>query len=314
MTIRDFLRRLLPPKGLQALRGIRRRSSHFRLFLRSKILRAFRWPMPPIADGIWYELQFKPAEALKYYGIPVPGLPPDDVQIRFTGRTSQDNLKQAFSFYQYVCRVCQLNKINSPKVLDFGGGWGRIARLFLRDTKPELITVADCLSDSIKWLRMTSNPCNIIKNDPFPPIVGLDAGYDVIYAFSVFSHLSENYLNAWVDYLITYLRPGARLVITTRGHHFIDSLKRRHSEGIVDDLTKTLPNPEEVSARYAKGEFQFYPTGGGGELHSDFYGETLIPRTYFEKKYGSQLVSFTEDVENVDQAVVVLRKADGLME
>ena len=64
-----------------------------------------------------------------------------------------------------------------------------------------------------------------------------------------------------LDYLITCLRPGGHLVITTRGHQFIDGLKRRHSEGIVDDLTKNLPNPEEVSARYAKGEFQFYPTG-----------------------------------------------------
>jgi len=117
-----------------------------------------------------------------------------------------------------------------------------------------------------------------------------------------------------LDYLITCLRPGGHLVITTRGHQFIDGLKRRHSEGIVDDLTKNLPNPEEVSARYAKGEFQFYPTGGGGELDSDFYGETLIPRVYFEKKYGSQLVNFTEDVENVDQAVVALRKRTVLTE
>jgi hypothetical protein len=215
---------------------------------------------------------------------------------------------QAFSFYQYIRSVCQFNRINSPKVLDFGGGWGRIARLFLRDTKPELITIADCLSDSIHWLRVTNNPCNVIKNDPFPPITGLDTPYDVIYAFSVFSHLSEKYLNAWVDYLINCLRPGARLVITTRGHHFIDHLKRCHSEGVVHDLARHLPNPEELSARYAAGEFQFYPTGGGGELHSDFYGETFIPRAYFEKKYHSQLVSFSEDVENVDQAVVVLCK------
>ena len=308
MTTREFLKRLLPPKGLQALRNVRCRTRYFRFFIWSEILRVFRQPRPLIPDRIWYELQFKPLDALKYYGIPVPGLPPDDVQIRFTGRTGQDNLMQAFSFYRYICSVCQLDKINSPKVLDFGGGWGRIARFFLRDTKPELITIADCLSDSIQWLRMTNNPCTVIKNDPFPPIVGLEAGYDVIYAFSVFSHLSEKYLNAWVDYLITRLRPGARLVITTRGHQFIDDLKRQYSEGIVDDLTKNLPNPEELSARYANGEFQFYPNGGGGELDSDFYGETFIPRIYFEKKYGSQLVSFTEDVENVDQAVVVLRK------
>ena len=130
MPTRDFLKRLLPLKGLQALRNIRCRSSHFRFFLWSEILRLFRRPSPLIPDGIWYELQFKPLNALKYCGIQVPGLPPDDVQIRFTGRTGQDNLKQAFSFYQYICSARQLNKINSPKILDFGGGWGRIARFF----------------------------------------------------------------------------------------------------------------------------------------------------------------------------------------
>ena len=97
-------------------------------------------------------------------------------------------------------------------------------------------------------------------------------------------------------------------MITTRGHQFIEDLKRRHSNGIVDGVSEKLPDPQEVCARYAKGEFQFYPTGGGGELDSEFYGEAIIPRVYFERKYGTQLVSFTEDVENVDQAIIQLQQ------
>jgi hypothetical protein len=161
------LKQLFPPKGLQALRNVRCRTRGFRFFIWSEILRIFRQPTPLIPHRIWFELQFKPLDALKYYGIPVPGLPPDDVQIRFTGRTGRDNLMQAFSFYQYICSVCQLNKINLPKVLDFGGGWGRIARFFLRDTKPEMITIADCLSDSTV-VADDEQPLHYHQKRPFP--------------------------------------------------------------------------------------------------------------------------------------------------
>jgi SAM-dependent methyltransferase len=261
-----------------------------------------------IPDEVWFQLQFKPEEGRERYGIPIPNLPPDDVQQRFTGASGQRNLQQAFSFYLYIRSICRLRDIPSPKILDFGGGWGRIARFFLRDTEPGRITVADCLSDSLHWLRETNNPCNVIKNDPFPPIIGLEDDFDVAYAYSVFSHLSEKYQNAWFDYLMACLRPGGHLVITTRGHQFLDILKHLHSGKVVNSLTTDLPKPEEIEARYNAGEFQFYPTGGGGELAAEFYGEAFIPLVCFARKYGSRIVAFSEAVEHVDQAVLVLRK------
>jgi phospholipid N-methyltransferase len=262
-----------------------------------------------IADSLWFQLQFTPAEGLTRYGIPIPNLPPDDVQMRFTGRTGHANLQQAFSFYLYLSSVCDLHEMESPKILDFGGGWGRIARFFLRDTKTDRITVTDCMSDSVHWLRQTKNPCHIIQNDPFPPIPGLDADFDVIYAFSVFSHLSEKYQNAWFDCFLSHLRPGGHLVVTTRGRQFIEILKTYHTQHLVNNLTTKLPMPDELLARYAAGEFQFYSTGVTGcELQSAFYGEALIPRAYFQKKYGSLMIDFSENVPYVDQAVLVLRK------
>ena len=245
-----FLKKLLPAKSIQGLRDIRSLSRSTLYLFRSRISKVLGQAKPDIADDIWYQLQFKPKEAFKFYGIPVPNLPPDEVQVRFTGRMSHDNMRQAFSFYQYVRRVTQLGKVGSPKILDFGGGWGRIARLFLRDTSPERISIADCLGDSIHWLQATNNPCNIIKNETFPPISGLGDDFDLIYAFSVFSHLSESYQNAWVDYLMNRLRPGGYLVFTTRGHQFLEYMKGLHDAGIINDLTKRLPDPKELSERY----------------------------------------------------------------
>lgn len=270
-----------------------------------------------IDDDTWFELQFSPEDALRRYGIVLPAFPPDDVQLGFTGRSGRSNLQQAFSFYRYVCAVCRLKDLREPRILDFGGGWGRISRFFLRDTKPEFIFVADCMSEAVHWLHATGNPCNIIKNEPRPPIGGLGEPLELTYAFSVFSHLSEDYLHAWITYLMDWLRPNGYLVFTTRGHQFIDyveQLQRKTSplHGILQEhqtrLQQRLPAAQELRRRHMSGEFQFYPLGGAGELTPDFFGETFIPRSYLERSYGSALIDFTEDVPDVDQSVVVLQK------
>ena len=312
MIHRELLKRCLPPRVIRALRDLR--ISRGGLFLQQCRFRtAIGMPRAAIDDTTWFELQFRPQDALKYYGIPLPGLPSDEVQMRYTARAGRNNLQQAFNFYRYVYSACKLSQVNEPRILDFGGGWGRISRFFLRDTKPELICIADCLSDAIDRLHATGNPCKILKNEPLPPIVGLDTHFDLIYAFSVFSHLSEQFLRAWLTYLMDCLRPGGHLVFTTRGRQFIDQLEQVHRENlsIHSYLREKLPSPKEVRERYLKGEFQFYPTGGGEELTSDFYGEALIPRRYIEIHYRSALVDFTEEVPDVDQSVVILQKTQG---
>jgi hypothetical protein len=261
-------------------------------------------------DASWFELQFHPEAALQMYGITLPSLPPDEVQMGFTARAGRVNLQQAFSFYRYVCAISHLSDVKEPRILDFGGGWGRISRFFLRDTKPEFIYVADCMTNAISWLRATANPCNIIQNGPLPPINGLATPLDLIYAFSVFSHLSEQCMRAWVTYFMDCLRPNGLLVFTTRGYQFIEQIEQLHREKspFHARLREQLPTPDVLRERHMKGELQFYPIGGAGELTPDFCGETFIPRNYFELHYGPLLVDFTEDVPDVDQSVVVLRR------
>ena len=265
-------------------------------------------PRASIDDARWFDLQLRPEAALKYYGIPIPGLPPDDVQRNFTGDAGRSNLIEAFSFYKFACEASGLRRLERPRILDFGGGWGRVSRFFFRETPPDHIWIADCASEAIHWLRATGNRCNIVKNEPLPPLAGIAAGFNLIYAFSVFSHLSEQYFHAWADYLMGLLSPGGYLVFTTRGRQFIDLIERRRQNNNFSELVTSLPHPAEMLARYESGAFQFYRAGGGGELTSDFYGEALIPRSYLEKKYDRTLIQFTEKVENVPQAVIVLKR------
>ena len=270
-----------------------------------------------ISDDMWFELQFHADEASEKYGIPLPLLPSDDVQMSFTAHCGRHNLKQAFEFYRYVLSVCNISKARETRIMDFGSGWGRISRFFLRESDPDLIYLVDTMAYAIELLHATDNPCRIIHNQPLPPIINLTEQFGLIYSYSVFSHLSEEYFRRWVDYFMDVLCPGGYLVFTTNGEYFINHLKHlQHDKGPhpkvleehIRSLREDMPAPDVIHHRYLNGGFQFYPIGGAAELTKDFFGEAFIPRRYLEQNFGPRLVDFNENVPSVDQSVVVLRK------
>jgi SAM-dependent methyltransferase len=304
MSFRGFVKARIPSHLVDKLRGLEVDA----LCLRRRIGTVLGLGAKTLDDDLWFELQFWPQAALKYYGLRVPSLPPDEVQRRFTGMAGRENLQAAFSFYQHIVNSCKLPKDGRLMVLDFGCGWGRISRFFLRDAKPEHIWVSDVLTDAIHWLRETGNPCNIVQNQALPPIDALETQFDLIYAYSVFSHLSEPFLQTWLKYLMGSLRPGGHLVFTSRGRQFIDAVELLHRDNRPSDLRETLPHPDVLRDRYLRGEFQFYPTGGGGELTSDFYGEAFIPPAYLQSHFGDRLVHVSESVPHVNQSVFIMQR------
>jgi hypothetical protein len=270
-----------------------------------------------ISDSAWFALQFDPGKARSVYKIPLPDMPDDDTQVGFTALSGEANMRQAFDFYAHMRTVCHLDKIKEPKVLDFGGGWGRVARLFLRDTKPQNIYLAETRASTIQLLKDAKAPYTIIHNEPPPPITGLPDDLDLVFAYSVFSHLSEKYFLDWMRYFLEVLPTGGGIVFTSRGHYFIRHLQHLHaSEETADPmlaehirrLKQLMPHPDEILRLYDAGEFQFYPIGGSGELTPSFFGEAFIPEAYIRRHFGDALVDFTEALPRVDQSVTVLRK------
>jgi SAM-dependent methyltransferase len=269
-----------------------------------------------LSDQDWFNAQFEWEDVRKKYGIPLPSLPSDEVQIQFTSMAGRQNLLQAFGFYN-VARG-YITGIDQPRILDFGCGWGRISRFFLRDTAPANLYLADAMDSAIQCLRSTDNPCQIIYNQKRPPIEGVPPeGLDLVYAYSVFSHLSEEYFHLWIDYFFSILKPGGHIVFTTRGWLFIEHLQRlrdgrdEHPPNMreyVRRLCDEMPTPVRIGRRYSEGGFQWFPMGGSLELTSDFWGEAFIPRLYLEKAFGSRLVHFTDEVGDVDQCIAVLKK------
>ncbi|MBT8472081.1 MAG: class I SAM-dependent methyltransferase [Marinicaulis sp.] len=93
----------------------------------------------------------------------------------------------------------------TPIVADWGCGLGRIIRhLPSRYSRYGF----DYNGHAIKWNR--NNLADIIfkENDLLPPLpVGANA-FDAIYALSVFTHLSEQAHELWIDEIFRCLKPG----------------------------------------------------------------------------------------------------------
>lgn len=125
----------------------------------------------------------------------LPKMASDAVQDKWTGTHGHALLFQSCAFVRsiengflkYVGR-----SLDNAKVLDYGCGWGRLLRLMYCFTAPENIYGCDPMDESIAICRESGINANLAicdylpKEVPFPQIK-----FDLIYAFSVFTHLSE---------------------------------------------------------------------------------------------------------------------------
>src|SRR5712692_4214174 len=70
------------------------------------------------------------------WGPALPRAPNDQTQRNFVGSAGKQALEEGLRFYQVIKRQCrELGHPLSPetRILDFGCGWGRIFRFFLKD-------------------------------------------------------------------------------------------------------------------------------------------------------------------------------------
>jgi SAM-dependent methyltransferase len=100
-------------------------------------------------------------------------------------------------------------------VLDFGCGCGRILR-YWRDL-PSSVHGSDHDDAMIRWCAANLPFARFTVNELAPPLTYADDSFDVIYAFSVFTHIPERLQRPWLEELSRITRPGGHLLLTTHG-------------------------------------------------------------------------------------------------
>jgi SAM-dependent methyltransferase len=150
-----------------------------------------------------------------------PPLPPRRLMVRVAGTADADwFLRSGRAGYDAIATHVPFSELGA--VLDFGCGCGRVTRYF-HDFAGD-VAGSDVSSQAIEWCRDNLRFARFEINGLAPPLAFDDESFDLVYALSVFTHLTEELQLAWRDELRRVLRPGGRLLLTTHGESYVPRL------------------------------------------------------------------------------------------
>jgi SAM-dependent methyltransferase len=110
-----------------------------------------------------------------------------------------------------------------PRVLDFGCGCGRVARHLLAEDLS--LFGVDWNAAAVRWCRRHLPSGRFVVGGLRPPLrLSSALTFDLIYAFSVFTHLPLEAQTAWLEHLAGRLAPTGVIVLSTHGRAFADQL------------------------------------------------------------------------------------------
>lgn len=246
----------------------------------------------------------------------LPGMPEERVQLQLNGLSGDTALRDALEIYKLFKRIYEKNAGNlsaCKNILDFGVGWGRVIRFFLKDLEPQKIWGIDHYDKVIEICKQTNKWCNFEWIKPFPPTSFADNMFDLVFCYSVFSHLSEDAHLKWVEEFARLLRPGGVLIATTWQRDFIIRCRDARGEKNPAFWTTHLGNifldTDRWLAHYDNGGFCWETAPEYGNV-SYYLGETCIPKGYVLNHWTKhfQFVDYIDDRKVCPQNVIVMKK------
>ncbi len=276
-----------------------------------------------LSDSEWRAVLMESITTPTVRGVRMPSFPKDTTQVLFTSHKNEAALDEAIRFRELVRRAGTEYGLGwgpDTKLLDFGVGWGRISRTFLKDVAPENLHGVDVNADILKTCKElmpygTYTQCHNGKPLAYPA-----KSFDVIVAFSVFSHLSEKNHLAWLEQFLRVLKPGGIAVFTTLSRRFLRLCEgaRAHPEGglfhqqVADCAAQgRIAGLTGSFLDFPANRFLYLPTGGGiAGTEEEHYGWAMISPEYARRKWAPlcEICEYADVLGPLDQAVFVVRK------
>ena len=188
--------------------------------------------------------------------------------------------------------------MRSVNVLDFGCGWGRLLRLLAFYNDPEFNFGCDAWKMSLERARanhLERIAAGLAQSDPCPDALPYaPATFDLVYAYSVFTHLSESTAVACMGAIRKAIKPDGLAIISLRPAEFWD-------------FNQKLPMAARRALRAAHDQhgIAFHAS----DETSD-YGDTSVPLSIFAAKFpGWSILRAGVTMADGYQMLVVLRPA-----
>ena len=153
-------------------------------------------------------------------------LPPATLRILTTASPSVEwFLQSGQAAADSIRELLERNDVPTSTIgslLDFGCGCGRVTRHWA-DTGM-MVTGCDYNRELITWCRRELPFARFDTNALEPPLPYTDASFDLVYALSVFTHLTFALQERWIAELARILTPAGYLIVSTHGAAYLDTL------------------------------------------------------------------------------------------
>lgn len=185
----------------------------------------------------------------------LPSFSSEQVQRNWTGSSGPALLSQSLDFVRF-CSTAYTDitrkSLQNKRILDYGCGYGRLSRLFYYYTNYNNLHGVDPWVESIKECKAHGLDRNYHLSEFLPENLPVKGKFDLIFAFSVFTHLDEDYARKCLKTLCNYLEKDGVLIITIRPVEFWDyrdsHIGMKLNQNEVEDL-KTAHNKTNYAFR-----------------------------------------------------------------
>ena len=150
------------------------------------------------------------------------GFPTDPTQLTRVQTWSNARTATMLGFNHYCALQVMLAKHgvlrdSCPVLLDWGCGYGRVARHFVREWPETTILGLDVDGENVAWAAQNLKPGRFIKSPLMPPCPLDDASVDAAFSISVMTHVSPSVQTAWLADLARVVRPGGIVLMSFGG-------------------------------------------------------------------------------------------------
>lgn len=166
--------------------------------------------------------------------------PPEDLIYRVTGVRDPDWFHRSgeMSVRDIKAALACVDRslADFDQILDFGCGCGRILSWIRKSVPEERLCGVDIDREAIAWLRSSLPGVELHVSNPLPFLPFEPGRFDLVYCHSVFTHLDEDYQDAWLEELRRVTRPGAFLILSFHGNCALDGLEAQWIAAGADPL------------------------------------------------------------------------------
>lgn len=267
-----------------------------------------------LSDDQWALALFNSVSGKRLDGHLLPAFIGEEQQRIFVGSSGVTALQEGHRFVQVL--LSQLAKhgltlSDDSVAVDFGSGWGRYTRFMLKYVHPDNLYGLEVNPAMVEHCRKAFGMANFLKVETLPPCPLRNGLVDLVFGYSVLSHLAPHCADAWISEFARITKPGGLVLMTTQGRSFIDFCRGVRESGDRShpwfiSLSKAFINSEQAYRDYDAGQFLHFGEGQYGGT----YGESLIPKGYIGRHWQTyfDLIDFIDDRAVLPQALFVLRR------